>query len=196
MKIKLKQIAFRRLKDLGPDMMSRIDSKLTSGESGMDVARWLQEDCNQLRDMKPSSLKKTIERYRGTELRNRTIKRIAEAQTGVPVKTLQKRLNAMDELEEMTRIQRGRVDKLHVHESGLPPGILLDKTTGEIRLLKDMLVDLGHIQMETGVLARAAKTFKGTLTDANGEVKQFEWSEEQEKLFQELEQHVHAAEDA
>ena len=59
--------------------------------------------------------------------------------------------------------------------------ILLKTTT----LLKDMLVQLGHLQLETGYLARAARTVKGSVMA--GEVTEFEWTEEQEKLIQELE---------
>ena len=69
----------------------------------------------------------------------------------------------------------------------------LKNTTNEIRLLKDMLVDLGRVQMETGLLPRAAKTIKGTVTGADGQIKEFAWTEEQEELFKEIEELESAA---
>ena len=91
----------------------------------------------------------------------------------------------MDELEEMVRIQRVRVDKMLALEEGKP--MLIGATTGEIKLLKEMLVDLGRVQLETGFLTRAPKTIKGVLANARGERIEFSWTEEQEQLYRELE---------
>ena len=182
-----------RLESLGPEVMDRIDSRMASGESPITVARWVQEDLQQLTDVKLETLKKALHRYLGGELRDKVMGRIAAAQRGASQATVLKRLNAMDELEEMVRYQRGRVDKLLMREEQLPGGILLKDTTNEIRLLKDMLVDLGRVQMETGLLPRAAKTIKGTVTGADGQIKEFAWTEEQEELFKEIEELESAA---
>jgi hypothetical protein len=196
MKIKVKKAAFSTLRALGDEVMSRVDSRLLSGESAIAIAHWLQHDLKLLTNVKEDSTRKMLERYRETDLRNRTMQRIMVAQSQVPLKTVEKRLNAMDELEEMVRIQRSRVDKVLMKETVLPGGILLKSTSEEIKLLKEMLVDLGRQQLETGVMARASRTFKGQMTDANGEVKEFIWTEEQEKLFKELEGAGTVAEDA
>ena len=182
-----------RLESLGPEVMDRIDSRMASGESPITVARWVQDDLQQLTDVKLETLKKALHRYLGGELRDKVMGRIAAAQRGASQATVLKRLNAMDELEEMVRYQRGRVDKLLMREEQLPGGILLKDTTNEIRLLKDMLVDLGRVQMETGLLPRAAKTIKGTVTGADGQIKEFAWTEEQEELFKEIEELESAA---
>ena len=188
MKLKISSRAFKRLKSLGEERMQEVDSRLLSGEPCSAIAAWIQVDLGKLKDIKPASLKKTLERYRETELRNRTLERIAQAQSGSAIKTIQKRLNALDEMEEIVRFQRIRVDKIMMRESKLPEGILLKDTSNEIRLLKDMLLDLGKLQLETGLLPRAAKTFKGSVVGADGEVRQFEWTEEQEELFQTISQ--------
>ena len=188
MKLKISSRAFKRLKSLGEERMQEVDSRLLSGEPCSAIAAWIQVDLGKLKDIKPASLKKTLERYRETELRNRTLERIAQAQSGSAIKTIQKRLNALDEMEEIVRFQRIRVDKIMMRESKLPEGILLKDTSNEIRLLKDMLLDLGKLQLETGLLPRAAKTFKGSMVGADGEVRQFEWTEEQEELFQTISQ--------
>ena len=182
MKMKVKPgTALNKLQSLGDEVLSLVDSKLTSGVPASQVAAWLQDECKLFPEVKPPSVKKMLERYRKGELRNKTLDRIATAHVNLPLATLQKRLNALDELEEMVRVQRGRVDKMLTLETGKP--ILLKTTTDEIRLLKDMLMDLGRIQLETGVLARANRTVKGQVIGPSGEVKQFEWTEEQEKLW-------------
>lgn len=196
-KVRVEGGAFGKLKSLGPELMAAIDTRLVAGETGKDIALWIQNDLGRLTDMKLPTLKKSLERYRASELRQKTIERIANVQRHQSTTQLVQRLNAMDELEEMAMIQRGRVEKLLVREAELPGGILLKDTSNEIRLLKDMLVDLGRVQLETGVLARATKTVKGQMVGANGEMHNFEWTEEQEKMFQTIEHlAAHAAEDA
>ena len=135
--------------------------------------------------MKPDTLKKTLERYREGHLRNKVLARITEAHGARAVKTVQKRLNALDELEEMVVIQRTRVDKMLLMEKDKP--ILLKSATDEIRLLKEMLVDLGRVQLETGILPKATRRITGTITGADGETAEFSWTEEQEQLYRELE---------
>jgi hypothetical protein len=173
------------LRDLPDELVAKIDSRLTSGEPARAIAAWLQSEAQVLTEVKPDTLKKSLERYREGHLRNKVLARITEAQHTKALKTVQKRLNAMDELEEMVVIQRSRVDKMLLMEKDKP--ILLKSTTDEIRLLKEMLVDLGRVQMDTGVLARATRKVTGTITGADGEISEFSWTEEQQALYQELE---------
>jgi hypothetical protein len=196
-KLKVRHGAFKQLHALGKDVMDRIDSKLTSGEGGMVVARWLQDDCGLLTEVRTATLKKTLERYRESDLRNRVLQRITEAQSTLAIKTVAKRLNAMDELEEIVRVQRLRVDKLLAKEKDMPNGLVLTTASSEIRLLKDMLVNLGSIQLETGFIAKAPKKIIGHMIGEDGQVREFAWTEEQEALFNELEgREADAAEDA
>ena len=65
------------------------------------------------------------------------------------------------------------------------------KQVDEGRLLKEMLVELGRLQLETGVLARAPKKITAP-SDPNGGVQTFEWTQEQEALFNELNQGTRA----
>lgn len=197
MKLKIKGGAFKNLKMLGEEVMQQIDSRLLTGESTRTIAAWIQDDLGKLKDIQLLSLEKTLRRYRETELRNRTLERITQAQKGAAVSTVQKRLNALEELDELARLQRARIDKMLMREQDLPNGILLKDTAGEMRLLKDTLTDLGRLQLETGLLVRAPKTVKGQLTRPDGTTETFEWTEEQEQMFRELEQaEQHAAESA
>lgn len=186
MKLKISTRAHSKLKALGEEIMDEIDRRLLAGEPASSLAAWLQVDLGKLKGVQPASVKKMLERYRETELRDKTLARIAGVQATHSVKTVAVRLNAMDELEDMVRIQSGRLRKLLTQEEGLPNGVINKSVNPEMRLLKEMMVDLGRLQLETGILARASKTFKGTVTTEEGEVRHFEWTEEQEKLFNEL----------
>lgn len=187
MKIKMKGNTFKKLKAIDPDILAQLDSKLTLGDTAMDCARWLQNDHKLFLESDISALKKQLERYRGSELRDKTIERIAVVQKKAEVATIARRLNAMEELDVLAQQQRARLDKLLAKEALLPDGILLKDATREIAMLKDLLVDLGRMQLETGLMPRAARTFKGSLTGPDGMVSQFEWTEEQEQLYRELE---------
>ena len=184
MKMKVPPRAYVKLKELGDEVMGQIDGKLTAGESCGSVTHWLQVDRKLLVDMRHDNLTRMLERYRGSELRNKVIARITEAATGDSIKTVEKRVNAMTELEEMARIQRARVDKMLGLEDGKP--MLIKATSDEIRLLKDMLSDLVRVQVETGFLTRAPRTIKGVMANAKGETVAWSWTEEHDQLLQEL----------
>ena len=179
-----RQEAFHALKQLGPDVMAEIDTRLMDGVSGAKVAAWLQGELGKFSKMQPLTLKKMVERYRGKELREKTFKRIAAIQKNVPLGVVATRINAMMHMEELALIQRARLQKMLMLEEGKP--MLIGATSDEIRLLKEMLLDLARVQMETGVMPRAGRTWKGSVINPNGEKKTFEWTEEHEALLQEL----------
>lgn len=179
-----KGVPYQALKSLGPSIMLGIGERLIDGQSGAKVAAWLQNDLKVLTELRPDSLKKTLERYRKKELREKTIKKIAEAQKGLTLATVVEHYNALTEMEEITKLQRARVQKMIDLEADKP--MLLKTTTDELRLMKELLVSLGSMQLETGVMGRATKTITGTVTDGMGLVKAFSWQEAEERLYTEL----------
>lgn len=177
---------FRQLKALGPAIVEAVESKLLAGETARSIARGLHENGHLL-EMKEDAIAKALTRYRGSELRDKTIERIAGVQKNASIAQISARLNAMDELESVVQLQKGRVHKLLQKEDGLPQGIILKDASNEMRLLKDMLVDLGKIQLDTGILQKASKTYKGQYQGTDGQMHSFEWTEEQEQLYQSIE---------
>lgn len=173
------------IRTIEPDILEEVESRLTGGEPTKVVAAWIQGECKLFLQMKPDTLRKNLERYKTGELRKKVLSRITEATHGLALPTIARRLNALDELERLAAIQRGRVDKMLGLEDGKP--MLLKSTTEEIRALQGILVDMGKLQLDTGFLARATRSVKGEIVEANGEVKRFEWTEAQERLYQELE---------
>jgi len=180
--------SFKRLHDLGTVRLTEIDRMLGRGNLPRDVARLIQVEWGQLTEVKPDSVKKMLERYRKTQLREKVLAQLAGTNQVVRTATLQKRLNAMEEIQHLVAVQRGRFEKMLVREQAGP--LLLKQVSEEGRLLKDMLVELGKLQLETGVLVRAPKKLTGTLTDEEGNIQRFSWTEEQEALARIIEGQV------
>lgn len=179
--------AFGQLYALGPAVMVAVDERLTRGESGMAVARWLQQDLLQLVHMKPESLKKSIERYRTLDLRPR-LEAAAKAEVeAAPLAVLAAvRSDALTQLEDLAVAQQVRVNAMLEREKSMNVGIVLRDVSAEIRLLKEILDTVAHLQLDTGRLRRAPKTTTGMFVDEEGKVQQFTWTEETEALFAEL----------
>jgi hypothetical protein len=177
--------AFKPLKDLGKEKMAAIDSMLTKGIVASQVAALIKDEWKALPGVKVESVKKMLERYRKSELRQRIVDQVAGTTAGLRASTLQKKASAMDMLQELVEIQTGRFKKMLVKEQPTP--LLMKQVSDEGRLLKEMLVELGRLQLETGVLARAPKKVTGQVTDASGQVSTFEWTQEQDELFKSIE---------
>ncbi len=179
---------FKRLHELGEEIVAQVDDMLLAGETPTKVARWLQGDLEVLTDLKESSIKKNLERYRSKDLKQRMVDETAERMMGKSASGLKRQLVALDEMTDATALQKARVEKILVKEGQLPAGILLKQASDEMRLYKEMLVELGKLQLETGVMRRAPKTVTGQVVDPEtGASRQFQWTEEQEALFAQLE---------
>lgn len=179
--------AFKRLHELPKPTVAEVDQRLLAGEPASAVAKWLQTELQVFTDLKPESLKKNLERYRATDLKDRVLEDLKSGGKGKSTAALAKRLHALDEMEALVAIQKGRLNKVLLKETELPHGILLKSASDEARLLKETLVELGKLQLETGVLTRAPKKVSGTVFDPQtGETKEFAWTEEQEQLYRSL----------
>lgn len=179
---------FARLHDLGQDIVEQVDQLLISGEKPVKVARWLQGDLKLLTDLQESSVKKNLERYRAQELKGKVLENLTDRAMGKSAAGLHRQLMAIDEMTDLAVLQRKRLDKILVREDGMPKGLLLKQASDETRLLKELLVELGKLQLETGIMRRAPKTITGQVSDPeSGSVRQFTWTEEQEDLYKQLE---------
>lgn len=192
-KIKVKPNAFSRLTELGPEVMGEINARLLNNETPADISRWLHEDLDLMKDVKVQSVAKMIARYRVKALRKHVVEEALFNMKGRSTSQLKTRLSALDEIEELVVLQRGRVDQCLMIEAGLQR--LSPATREEMKLLKDLLVQLGHLQLEMGILPKASKTITGMVVE-DGKPKSFSWTEEQEKLSRLIEAHVSEFEDA
>jgi hypothetical protein len=174
--------AFLRLKSIGPDLL---DEKLKFGAPSAEVAQLIHAQ-GQLADVKDDSLRKMLDRYRKTELRDKTIAALTASQKHGSTTAVVKRLHAIDELEELCRIQHARLTKVMGPEIKAP---LLIKAVGdEINRMQNLLTDLARLQLETGLIQRAPRTVKGVMSAQDGQPHEFSWTEEFEQLNQELQE--------
>lgn len=180
--------AFKRLHELPKPTVEEVENRLLAGEPPSSIAHWLQNELGVFKDLQPGSLKKNLERYRAIDLKNKVISDLTKNTKGKTVAGLKRKFLAIDELEELVLIQKGRLEKVLLKEAQLPEGILMKQATDEARLLKETLVELGKMQFEAGVMVRAPKKVSGQVYDPNtGETREFTWTEEQERLFRTLE---------
>ena len=178
---------FKKLKELGETTVQQVESRLLSGEGTTSVARHLKHELGAFPDLKEDSVKKNLDRYNAKVLKPRVLKEISDRAKGKSASGLQAQLNAMDEMTDLVDIQRGRLDKVLVVESKMT-GMVAKHVTNEVRLLKELLVELGKLQLDTGVMRRAPKTVTGHMHNpASGEISEFTWTEEQEDLYKQLE---------
>jgi len=179
---------FKRLQELGDEVVEQVDQMLNGGETPTRVAKWLQGELGLLTDLKESSLKKNLERYRSKDLKKRLYETVVDLHRGKSVAGIQRQLIALDGLNDAALIQKSRVEKILAKEGQLPVGILLKQASDEMRLFKEMLVELGKMQLETGVMRRAPKTTTGSTFDPEtGQEQQFSFTEEWDKLYAKLE---------
>ena len=192
------QRAHIKLKTVGPELLHDVDEKLKFGKSSQEVAAYLHEQ-GALEDVKADSLRKMLDRYRQTELRDKTIAALTQAQRNNGVKDVAKRLHAIDELEELARVQHARLTKVLAQETKAP--LLIKQVGEEASRLQGMLTDLARLQLETGLIQRAPKKVFGTMTTPDGKPHEFVWTEEYDRLNEELQEFEHrvaheAAQDA
>jgi hypothetical protein len=176
--------AFKRLYAFDEERIEQVNEMLSKGLPASQVAQVIQSEWGLLADLKPDSVKKMLERYRKTDLRECILAQVAGVTEGMHTTTLAKRVSALEELTDLATVQKGRYQKAVQLEAGKP--LLLKQATEEGRLLKEILVELGRLQLDTGVLARVPRRITGQVIDEGGRVRQFEWTEEQEALYREI----------
>ncbi len=172
---------FLTLEQFGDAFIARLDAKLIDGDSARIVAEWIQGDEKVLTEVAPLTLKRMIDRYRSTALRGKAIERVAALQKHKPLGFVAKHIHAMAQLEELALTQKARLHKMLTLEDGKP--MLIGAASAEVRLYKEILVDLARMQLETGVMHRAPRTVTGVVMDVTGEVKTFTWTDEQDELL-------------
>jgi hypothetical protein len=170
-----------RIAALGDERVTELRDRLQRGDSVLKLVALIQEDWGEITDIKADSLKKTLERFR-KRIREEMTESIVESAVGKTTSGLLKRMNVMEELEELAIVQKRRFQKvLHREEQG---PLLMKQVSEEARLFQGLLGQLATLQLETGILRRAPKHVMGTMTDPAGHTTEFSWSEEHDKLLE------------
>jgi hypothetical protein len=179
--------AYAPLKALGEQRMSDLTDLMVTGQSISSLVRVLHEEWCVCLDMKAAALHKMLQRYRKNVVEPTERERISQALVAKRLPEVRLTLNALHELEATIMVQQERIQKALNTENKMQ-GLLLKDTREEIRLLKDLLHELAMVQLETGVMKRATKTFQGTFLNPDGTLSAVQWTEKTEEALQFLEQ--------
>jgi len=160
-----KTTAYTRLRGLGPERMATIEYRMLRGDGPVLVARLIQEEWGEFQDVKHHTLVKQLARYKESELSNQMalLKDSPDAEKRTEIlDKLDKQLDVAQEMAELIGIQKKRLKKGLDFEEKMPT--LSKQLNMEVRLLKDTLNDLGKLQLETGILHRAAHRLDARVT--------------------------------
>jgi len=184
--------AYKRLKELPPDIFAEMENRLLRRESPAKVARWLQEE-GQCKDVTLLSLGKQITRYRRDYLTAQVAKDftayLSRRAVGKPGHVFEP-LDVLEESTKLVRKQIRRVAKAQKLEDAT--SMLTNQATNEMMNLHKMLQELSNLYMEAGVMRRVPKKLSGSLLDRAGKGLRFEVSEETQGLLSEAQRELAA----
>ena len=165
-KKKTKAGAFSRLKNLGEGRLAYIQNELIKGTSTANLAEEIQQGWGECTDVAQASLSKMLNRYRKSELEGQIAlyskdPDMSEEQRSAILKDIETDLDAIGELSDLALAQKKRLKKYLLREEEMP--VPLGFIKSEMRLLKDLLVDVARLQLETGKLSRASREVHGKL---------------------------------
>ena len=185
---------YEDLKSMGADNFAAMEKKLMAGETPGAVAKWIQEDLGLLPHKKRTTLEVQVRRYSQKELRGKAIQKIAMLHGKKSTQFILERLNALEEVEQLFLVQKARMEKIVGHEKNLAPGLILKDASAEIRLTKDILVDMGRLQLELGILKKVETGLNAPKLNEDGTLQEFSWTDEQEEMFRDLSRMLENAE--
>ncbi len=179
-----KVVPYAPIVSLGEERVNRIREMMIGGESISNIVRTIQSEWQSLTDMTEVALHKMLSRYRMSQVKPAQKQEIAQIIEAKKAPALRKSLNAINELEDAVALQAVRVKKWLAQESQM--SLPIKDAREDLRLLKDMLRDLGMLQLETGILKRAPKTTLGQFFGVDGQAGAFVLTEAWEQAMQEL----------
>lgn len=165
-----KTTAYLRLRGLGPERMSTIEYRLLRGDGPTAVARLIQDEWKEYTDVKEATLIKQLVRYTESELANQMALHKDEPDSEKRqelITKLDEQLSVVDEMAALVKVQKDRLEKGLKFEKKMPT--LSSHVNTEVRLLKDTLKDLAHVQLETGILHRASHKVDARVTHESAE---------------------------
>lgn len=170
---------------LGPDRTTELRSRLTQGQTVKSLAPVVQGEWGFFADKKISTVETMLHRYAREVVKKHAIQRVMATVT----KRGHVSVSTLETLSDLCQTQQKRLQRALSVEAKMN-GLLNDGTTAQIKLLADMLSKLAYLQLETGLLPRAAKTVKGVMMGEDGKPVQFGWVENDDSLLERLGQEI------
>jgi hypothetical protein len=138
----------RRIMDIPPAIRAKMDEKVQHGFSLTEVARWLHEEQEQCTDLSRDSLVTTLYRYREDMKPMEIVRGMIPVVAQDAVKTIEKAIDELDELQKLYHLQRERIDiGLQFEKSSR---VLNKNMTQEIAQAASILMRRHEIKMDLG----------------------------------------------
>jgi hypothetical protein len=182
--------AFDRLYALPEDRLAEVRDRLLRGDTAGSVAQLIQEEWGEAQSVSVESLKRQLCRFHEKVIKPDVMRAIHKPYA---IAVAASKIDVIAQLTALIERQQQRFEKLLKKEEGMP--LPLGMVSTELDRFHRMLIDLARLQIEIGVLPRAARTLTGLMAAAEIEdggvtdpsVISFRWTEEAREADRELE---------
>lgn len=171
---------YQPLRDLGDDVLEKIEAQMKSGTSPRSVAKRLHVDHPSLLDYTESRLTTLLESYKKDFVDRAIMHQIEQSGVLKNVQRLAQSLSLYDEMMLVLAAQRNRVESALTAAEKMPAGMLVNQHGIEIERYGSMVDRVLRAQMEMGIVPRVPKKMQGVISrdPENPNMLRFEVTEE------------------
>lgn len=188
---------YQRILDLGSVKIDYLRAQLIKGVPPRVVGRVIKEEWGDLPELSLDALADNLKAWRDKNVMPGISASLLES-VRLSVPAALAKLDTMNELIDLCLLQKKRMHKMYAKEAEGP--LLMATVSNEVTSLAGMLRDLAKLQIETGVLPRAARSVAGTLEvqDPEGASRgkvSFNWTSDMDREFMEVLEHFEVFKD-
>jgi hypothetical protein len=143
--------------------------RICSGWALTEVARFIQEERREYLDATRQGLAQNLADFRKSIPAAHLVQKRFPEVYDAAKERVEAGVRELDELEELYRIQKARIDIDHTTEKAIKK--LMPSMTGEIREARQLLESMAELKMEMGIINRAPKTGPGVNVSVEVEAK-------------------------
>jgi hypothetical protein len=151
---------FKRLFAMGEEKVAVVNNMFATGSSAQSVARVIQGQWNEFKDVSEKTLTQQLLRYKAQHIVSDTVnKQLALPETSPEHGRVLVSMNVLKEMQELAMIQKGRV--LEFIEQTKSVKMPMSQISSDIKQLHEQLKDIQKMQFDLGV-----DTYAGPLLQA------------------------------
>lgn len=156
---------YARIYALGVDKVAQVDTLLLKGTTASELAVIIQNDWGDMQDLSISAVERQLRRYRrdiDVKVAARQEVALRDDKTLLAVTRQVEQIDVIEDMNSLIHTQKIRINRLLEHEASreLSEGLLSD-VKYEMQQLIAMYKLISTLQLETGLMRRAAKTVSG-----------------------------------
>lgn len=156
---------YARIYALGVDKVAQVDTLLLKGTTASELAVIIQNDWGAMQDLSISAVERQLRRYRrdiDVKVAARQEVALRDDKTLLAVTRQVEQIDVIEDMNSLIHTQKIRINRLLEHEASreLSEGLLSD-VKYEMQQLISMYKLISTLQLETGLMRRAAKTVSG-----------------------------------